>query len=120
MTYSKQLINELLEHTGWSKYRAAKELGVTAQYIGKIDKSLHGEQISNELARKIAGILGYNEMTVVVRLNEDKAETPEERKMWGKLLMTMAASLLMAPVAPIANFVQCIFFPRANFHTCAE
>ena len=115
MTYSKQLLLDLIRHTNWSKYRVAKELGVTAQYIGRIDKSEKKNQFSNEVALKIADILEIDGTEVLCKLEADKATTKREKEIWVKLALSSAATVLMTLTtvkAHITDCVQCIFIKK--------
>ncbi|MCC6143395.1 MAG: hypothetical protein IT368_06285 [Candidatus Hydrogenedentes bacterium] len=76
------------EKTG-SDYATAKALGVTPQTISMARK--HGS-ISNELARKIAELIGCSPLDVIAA--GEVAKHPERRKNWEKWVT--AASIMLA------------------------
>jgi transcriptional regulator with XRE-family HTH domain len=74
-------------HTGIeSDNGIAKLLGVSRAYIGTVKQERCG--FSNEMALKIAGILGIHPAKIFADLAIDRANTPEERLVWREIANT--------------------------------
>lgn len=74
-------------HTGIeSDNGIAKLLGVSRSYIGMVKQEKTG--FSNEMAIKIAGILGVHPAIIFADLAIDRANTPEERLVWRQIANT--------------------------------
>lgn len=68
-------------HTGIdSDNGIAKLLGVSRAYIGDVKMERTG--FGNEMALKIAAILGVHPAKILADLAIDRAATPEERLVW--------------------------------------
>lgn len=77
-----------------SDYALAAELGVTRSAISKLQQG--GVSFGDDVALKIADILGRNPLEVIAAANSERAKDPEMRKRW---LGLVAGFLALLPLA---------------------
>lgn len=82
-----------------SDYALAQRLDITRSYMSKLmsEKS----HLSDELAQKIAPIVGVHAGIVMIDMHRQRASTPEEINVWKEIFQGFQALLLPAKFTPV-------------------
>ncbi|EKE87010.1 transcriptional regulator [Idiomarina xiamenensis] len=83
MTYSQELLMQLLDKERLTLNKAALKLGVSQAFLSKVKT---GEKAFSEaLALSLCDWLMLDEPVVLLRLRASKATSPRERSIWQKI-----------------------------------
>lgn len=75
-----------------SDYALAKHLGITREYVSQF--RLAKRPLSDEVAIKIADILGKDRLELLAVSNLERAKTPEAEAVWAGLLQKISQGFL--------------------------
>lgn len=81
-----------------SDYALQKPLGLSKQQLSKYRKDL--DFFSDEVAIRVAGILGTKPEMVMIDMHRERAKTPETRQFWQSIAENFIRLVCLADLGP--------------------